>query len=129
MAIAVTHDFTPKANAGLTSVGGNNTIGTLETTGAIAMYIISLKSTSNGANTALALNGADVDGANGSLYDLFLREVAPLMAWAPDGASGVVHVVVDSHANSAAALAARIENLPGVGTDTTVAAAASFVVS
>jgi hypothetical protein len=129
MATAVTHDFTPKANAGLASTGGNNAIGTLETTGAVAMYIISLKSTSNGDNTALALNGADVDGANGSLYDLFLREVAPLMAWAPDGASGVVHVVVDSHANSAAALAARIENLPGVGTDTTVAAAASFVIS
>lgn len=129
MATAVTHDFDPKANAGLTSVGGNNVIGTLETTGAVAMYVIALMSTSNGDDTALALNGTDVDGANGSLYDLFLREVAPLMAWAPDGATGIVHVVVDSHANSADALAARIENLPGVGTDTTVTAASSFVIS
>jgi hypothetical protein len=130
MAIAVTHDFTPKANAGLTSTGGNNVIGTLETTGAIAMYKITLDADSDGTNdNPIALNGADKDGANGSLYDLILREVAPLMAWAPNGATGVIHVVVDSHANSAASLAARIEALPGVGTDTVVAAAASFVIS
>lgn len=116
-----TYDFTPK------STTGANVVGTLETTAAIAMYKITIRSTSNGDNTAVDLRG--VDGAHGSLYDLILREVAPLMAWAPDGATGVIHTVVDSHANSAATLAARLEALDGVGTDTIVEAAASFVIS
>lgn len=115
-----TYDFTPVN-------GGANTVGTLETTAAIAMYKITVRSTSNGDNTAVDLRG--VDGAHGSLYDLILRETAPLMAWAPNDANGVIHVVVDSHANSADALAARLEALDGVGTDTAVAAAASFVIS
>ena len=116
-----TYDFTPVN-------GGANTVGTLETTAAIAMYKITVDADSDGTND----NPVDlraVDGAHGSLYDLILREVAPLMAWAPDGATGVIHVVVDSHANSAATLLARIENIDGVGNDSAVAAAASFVIS
>ena len=124
--MAATYDFTPAARTAA-SHGGNNTVGTLETTGAVAMYIISIKSTSNGDNTAVDLRG--VDGVHGSVYDLILREVAPLMAWAPNDNTGVIHVVVDSHANSAASLAARLEAQDGIGTDTTVAAAASFVIS
>ena len=115
-----TYDFTPEN-------GGANTTGTLETTAAVAMYKITIRSTSNGDNTAVNLD--DNDGAHGSLYDLILRETAPLMAWAPTGGGGVIHVVVDSHANSAATLAARLEALSGVGTDTIVEAAASFVIS
>jgi len=125
-----TYDFTPKANSlsDLPSVGGNNVVGTLETTGALSMFLISLKSTSNGDDTALDLKTAN-DGAHGSLYDLILREVAPLMAHAVDGTTGVMSVVVDSHANTAASIASRIEALSGVGTDTTVEAAASFAVT
>jgi hypothetical protein len=51
------------------------------------------------------------------------------MAWAPNDNTGVIHVVVDSHANSAATLLARIENIDGVGSDSAVVAAASFVIS
>lgn len=115
-----TYDFTPVN-------GGANTVGTLETTAAIAMYKITVRSTSNGDNTAVDLRG--VDGAHGSLYDLILREIAPLMAFGVNDASGVIHAVVDSHANSAATLAARLEALSGVGTDTIVEAAASFTVT
>jgi hypothetical protein len=124
-----TYDFTPKANStvDLPSVGGNNTVGTLETTGAVAMYKITVK---NDSNTAVDLQG--VDGAHGSAYDLILREVAPLMAWAPAAADGIIHVVVDSHANSAATLQARVraimESTAGAN-DSTVEAAASFAVS
>ena len=115
-----TYDFTPVN-------GGANTTGTLETTAAVAMYKITIRSTSNGDNTAVNLD--DNDGAHGSLYDLILREIQPLMAWAPNTTGGVIHVVVDSHSNSAAAIKARLANLSGIGTDTAVAAAASFVIS
>lgn len=118
--MAATYDFTPVN-------GGANTVGTLETTAAIAMYVIAIKSTSDGSDTAVDLRA--VDGAHGSVYDLILRELAPLMAWAPNDGTGVIHVVVDSHANSAATLAARLEAQSGIGTDTTVTAASSFVVS
>jgi hypothetical protein len=115
-----TYDFTPVN-------GGANVVGTLETTGALAMYIITVKDDSN---TAVDLR--DEDGVHGSLYDLILREVAPLMAFAPDGATGVIHVVVDSSANSAATLQARIRQLASAtpaDNDSTVAAGASFVIS
>jgi len=111
--MAATYDFTPVN-------GGANVIGTLESVAQLDAYVIALKSTSNGDNTALALNGAGVDGVHGSTYDLLLRELQPLMAFAPDGATGVVHVIVDGHANTAASIAARIEALDGIGTDTTV---------
>jgi hypothetical protein len=116
--MAVTFDFTPK------STTGANTVGTLETTAAIAMYKITVGNGSGGATDLRA-----VDGAHGSVYDLILRELAPLMAWAPNDNTGVIHVVVDSHANSAATLLARIENIDGVGSDSAVVAAASFVIS
>jgi len=115
--MAATYDFTPVN-------GGDNTVGTLETTAAVAMYKITV---GNGAGGQVDLRA--VDGAHGSVYDMILREVAPLMAWAPNDNSGVIHVVVDSHANSAATLLARIENIDGVGADSAVAAAASFVIS
>lgn len=117
-----TYDFTPK------STTGANAVGTLETTGAVAMYKITVDADSDGTvDNPVDLRG--VDGAHGSLYDLILREIQPLMAWAPNTTGGVIHVVVDSHSNSAAAIKARLANLSGIGTDTAVAAAASFVIS
>ena len=118
--MAVTYDVTP-AN------GGANAVGTLETTAQLQMYAIAIKSTSNGDNTAVDLRAND--GASGSLYDLLLREISPMLAWAPNDANGVIHVVIDGHHNTAASIAARVEALDGVGTDTTVTAASSFVVS
>ena len=114
-----TYDFTPVN-------GGDNTVGTLETTAAVAMYKIVVKDDSD---SAVDLQGQD--GAHGSKYDLILREVAPLMAWAPADTSGVINVVVDSHANSAATLQARVraimETTAGAN-DSTVEAAANFTV-
>ena len=115
-----TYDFTPVH-------GGDNTVGTLETTAAVAMYKITVKDDSN---TAVDLQG--VDGAHGSKYDLILREVAPLMAWAPAAADGIINVVVDSHANTAASLQSRVRAIMEVGAglnDSTVEAAASFTVA
>jgi hypothetical protein len=115
-----TYDF-PPVN------GGANTTGTLETTAAVAMYKITVKDDSN---SAVDLDGQD--GAHGSKYDLILREVAPLMAWAPTGGGGVINVVVDSHANTAATLQARVRAIMEVTAgqnDSTVEAAASFTVA
>ena len=119
--MAATYDFTP-AN------GGANTVGTLETTGALSMFLISLKTTSDGSNTALDLKTAN-DGAHGSIYDLIIRELQPHLLHAVDDTSGVMSVVVDSHSNTAASIAARLEAQDGIGTDTTVAAASSFAVA
>lgn len=118
--MAVSFDFTPVN-------GGANTVGTLESVVQLAAYVITLRSTSNGSNTAIDLRA--VDGAHGSLYDLVLRELQPLMAFAPNGDTGVLHVIVDGHAVDAATLAARLENLSGVGTDTVVTLGTSITVA
>ena len=119
--MAVTYDVTPVN-------GGANEVGTLETTAQINGYLIALKSSSNGDDTALDLKTAN-DGASGSVYDMILRELAPLMAHAVDDTTGVMSIIVDNHANTAASIAARLEALDGVGTDTTVTAASSFAVA
>ena len=114
-----TYDFTPVN-------GGANTVGTLESVVQLAMYKITVK---NDSNTAVDLRAND--GAHGSLYDLILREVAPLMAWAPDDNSGVINVVVDGHAQSAATLQARIRQIASAtpsANDSTVEAGVSFTV-
>lgn len=115
-----TYDVTPVN-------GGANAVGTLEKTAQINGFLISLKSTSNGDNTALDVR--TVDAAYGSTYDLILRELNPLMAHAIDDATGVMSVIMDGHHGDAASIAARLENLDGIGTDTTVAEAASFAVA
>lgn len=125
--MAVTFDFTPKANAGLTSTGGNNVVGTLESVAQLKAAVVTIRSTSNGDNTAVDLRA--VDGVHGSLYDLILRELQPLMAFAPDGATGVIHLIVDGHAIDAATLERRLANLSGVGTDTDVTIGTSITVA
>ena len=115
-----TYDVTPVN-------GGANAVGTLEKTAQINGFLISLKSTSNGDNTALDVR--TVDAAYGSTYDLILRELNPLMAHAIDDATGVMSVIMDAHHGDAASIKARLVQLDGIGTDTTVAAATSFAVA
>lgn len=119
--MAVTYDVTP-AN------GGANAVGTLESTAQLKAFVIGLDSDSDGTDDAPIDLQAN-DGASGSLYDLVLRELSPLMAHAPADASGVIHVVMDGHANTAASIEARLEALDGVGTDTTVTEGTSIVVA
>jgi hypothetical protein len=116
--MAATYDFTPVN-------GGANVVGTLETTGAVAMYLISLDSASDGTDDApIDLRG--VDGAHGSVYDLILRELQPIMAHAINDGTGVMSVLVDSASNDAASIKARLVAQSGIGSDTTVALATSF---
>jgi ribonuclease HII len=117
--MAATYDFTP-AN------GGANVVGTLETTGAVSMFLITVK---NDSNAAIDLRA--VDGVHGSVYDLILRELQPIMAHAIDDGTGVMSVLVDSASNTAASLQSRIRGIAGVqaDNDSTVVAAASFAAS
>lgn len=121
-----TYDFTPQ------STTGNNTVGTLESVAQLKTFVIAIQ---NASNTAIDLRS--YDGAHGSEYDLILREIQPLMAWAPNDNSGIIHVVVDGHAVDADSLQARLRALvAGLGlggtaatNDTTVTLGTSFVVS
>ena len=115
-----TYDFTPVN-------GGDNAVGTLESVAQLQAFVIDIDSTSDGSDTALDLR--TVDAAHGSTYDLLLRELQPLMAFAPNGATGVVHVIMDGHANTAASIEARVEALSGIGTDTTVTLGTSITVA
>jgi hypothetical protein len=119
--MAVTYDFTPVN-------GGANVVGTLESVVQLKAFVIGLDSASDGTDDA-PIDLRAVDGAHGSLYDLILRELQPLMAFAPDGATGVLHVIVDGHAVDAASIKARLVQLSGVGSDTTVTLGTSITVA
>ena len=115
-----TYDFTP-------TNGGANTVGTLESVAQLKAFIITVKDDSN---TAVDLRAND--GAHGSLYDLILREVQPLMAWAPNGDTGVIHIIADGHAVDAATLQIRVRQIASAtpsANDSTVTLGTSFVVS
>jgi hypothetical protein len=51
------------------------------------------------------------------------------MAHAINDNSGVMSVLMDSSSNTPATIAARLANLSGLGSDTTVSVAASFAVT
>lgn len=119
--MAVTYDFTPQTTT------GDNVVGTLESVAQLKAFVITVRSTSDTSNTAVDLRA--VDGVHGSLYDLILRELQPLMAFAVDDASGVIHAVMDGHAVDADSIGVRLANLDGVGTDTAVTLGTSITVA
>lgn len=114
------------------ATGGTNAVGTLESVAQLKAFIITIKDDSN---TAIDLRANDA--AYGSNYDLILREIQPLMAYAPNDNSGVIHVVVDGHAVDATSLQARLRALvvglglgsTVAGNDTTVTLGTSIVVA
>lgn len=109
------------------ATGGTNAVGTLESTAQLKLFVFTVK---NDSDTAVDLRA--VDGAFGSTYDLILREFSPMLAFAPDGASGVIHLVVDGHHNDAASLQLRLRNIASAtpsANDSTVAAGVSFTVA
>lgn len=119
--MAVTFDFTPQASTGA------NTVGTLESVVQLKAFIVTVK---NDSNTAVDLR-AD-DGAHGSLYDLILRELQPLMAYAPNDNTGVIHIIVDGHAVDADTLQTRVRQLASAtpsANDSTVVLGTSFTVA
>jgi len=110
---------------------GSTTTGTLRTTAQLKAYVLTICSTSNGANTPVDLRDEDGDGASepNQLVELIQQELSPLMYFVPSAGAGVMHVIVDGHHNDATSIAARVERISGVGTDTTVTLGTSIVVS
>ena len=115
-----TYDFTPVN-------GGANAVKKKKKTAQINGFLISLDSASDGTDDA-PVDLRAVDALHGSLYDLILRELQPLMAHAINDGTGVMSVVMDAHHGDADSIKARLVALDGIGTDTTVAAATSFAV-
>jgi hypothetical protein len=115
--MAATYDFTPVN-------GGDNTVGSIESVAQLDAYLVNV---GDGSGGSVDLQG--VDGAHGSVYDLILRELQPLMAYAPADTSGNIHIIVDGHANTAASILARLEAIDGVGNDSSVTAASSITIA
>ena len=97
--------FTRVNGAGFTDVG------TLYSTSQIDAYKLTIRSSSNGDDTAVDLRSDDGTVEGG--VEQLMREISPLMYYADDADTGVVHVIVDNHANTAASLTSRIGQIFG----------------
>lgn len=118
--MAVTFDVTP-AN------GGTHAVNTLISTNQVQSFLLTVRSTSNGDNTAVDLRA--VDAAYGSVYDTILRELNPLLVFGANAGTGVVHLIMDASHSDAASIAARVGALDGCGTDTACTLGTSITVA
>ena len=93
--------------AAFTRVNGfsNYTTGALRSVAQLKAFIITIKDTSS----AIDLQSLD-DGAD-EMIESVVREVQPLMYYAPSASSGVIHVIVDGHGVDAASLLIRIKQV------------------
>jgi len=83
----------------------NYTTGALRSVAQLKAFIITIKDTS----AAIDLQTLD-DGAD-EMIESVIREVQPLMYYAPSASSGVIHVIVDGHGVDAASLLIRIKQV------------------
>jgi hypothetical protein len=110
---------------------GNYTTGTLRTTQDFKAFLITVRSTSNGSNTAVDLQAEDGDGASEAdqMVERIISELHPLMYSVPSASAGIIHVIMHGHNVTASSIADRIETLGGIGTDTAVTLGTAIVVS
>ena len=110
--------------AGITRVNGfgEYTTGTVRQTANLGFYKVTVRSTSNGNNTAVDLQPLDV-GASPELVELIVSGTNAVAHFTPTAGAGVIALVVDNQGHTADSIAAIIEDLSGVGTDTIVEAA------
>jgi hypothetical protein len=105
---------------------GNFIIPTLYGTSDIVAYIVTVCSTSTGANTAVDLRALD-DGADEAMENL-MREFNPIMYQGKNAADGIIYLIMHGHNVSAASIKSRIVAL-GYGTDTTVTLGTAITVA
>ena len=110
--------------AGITRVNGfgQYTTGTVRQTANLGFYKATVRSTSNSADTPVDLQPLD-DGASPELVELIVQGTNAVAHFTPTAGDGVIALVVDNQGHTAASIAAIIEGLSGVGTDTIVEAA------
>ena len=112
----------------ITKVNGflNNFVtGTVFQNANLGFYVATIRSTSNGSNTAVDLRDADGDGAGEAdqIVELAVKGTNAIAYFAPTGAAGLISLIVDNSQHTADSLARIIESLDGIGTDTIVEAA------
>ncbi len=110
---------------------GNYTTGTIRSVAQLSAFLITVK---NASASAQDLRSED-DGAE-EVMEAVIREVQPLMYFAPSTTAGTIHVIVDGHAVDATTLQIRLRALgTAVGPNavdvsgTTVAAASAIALS
>ena len=110
--------------AGITRVNGfgQYTTGTVRQTANLGFYKVTVRSTSGGQDTAVDLQPLD-DGASPELVELIVQGTNAVAHFTPTAGDGVIALVVDNQGHTADSIAAIIEGLSGVGTDTIVEAA------
>ena len=111
--------------AGITRVNGfgQYTTGTVRQTANLGFYKATVRSTSDGvSNTAVDLQPLD-DGASPELVELIVQGTNAIAHFTPTAGNGEIALVVDNQGHTADSIAAIIEGLSGVGTDTIVEAA------
>lgn len=87
----------------------NYSTGTLRATGQHKAFLITVKDNS----AAVDLQARDGDATDGTetdqLVELVVKEIAPLMYYAPSNNSGQIHVIMDGHHVTADSILARIK--------------------
>lgn len=114
--------------AGITRVhGGVGAPGALRGVAQLAGYVITCKNSGGTAVNIQASTGVD------GVIESVIREVAPLLYDVKNANGGLVHVVVDGHAQSAATIQRRLQNLGTVDSidisGTTVALATAMTLA
>lgn len=105
-------------------------VGSLVTTTQLKAFVVAIKDDSNGA-----IDLRSDDGVVEGKLEQFLREVSPLMYFAADAGTGVVHMIVDGHSVDAATLQKRVRNIfgaagtEGADNDSTVTLGSAIAVS
>jgi hypothetical protein len=104
--------------------------GLLKSTSDLKMFRLTLRSTSNGSNTAIDLQDKDGDNAATAstteadqLVELVIKELNPLMYQTNAAATGVMFALVHGHNVDAAQIKARIVGMSRgatIGSDTAV---------
>jgi len=88
----------------------------------LGFYQATVRSTSDGSNTAVNLQTQDGDAAGEAdqIVELIVKGTNSIAYFTPSAALGKISLVVDNSQHNAASLAAIIETISGVGTDTIV---------
>lgn len=110
---------------------GNYTTGTLRSTSDLKAFVCTIRSTSNGSNTAVDLQAQDGDSTSEAdqMVELIMKELNPLMYHVPSASAGAVHLIMHGHAVDAASIKARLVMISGIGTDTAVTLGTAITVA
>jgi hypothetical protein len=96
--------------------------GTVFSNANLGFYQATVRSTSDGSNTAVDLRAADGDAAGEAdqIVELIVKSTNAIAYFTKDANTGLISLVVDNTQTDADSLVRAIETITGVGTDTIV---------